>query len=68
MSASDADSGAYGEITFSLTTSSVPFSIDPNTGELLVDGNLDREATDSYDLTIQARDGMLLGLFFLSLE
>ena len=66
MSASDADSGAYGQITFSLTTS--PFSIDPNTGELLVDGNLDREAKDSYDLTIQASDGMLLGLFFLSLE
>ena len=47
-------------ITFSLTTSSVPFSINPTTGELLVDGNLDREKTDSYDLTIQASDGMLM--------
>ena len=57
VSASDADSGAYGQITFSLTTSSVPFGIDRTTGELLVGGNLDRETTDSYDLTIQASDG-----------
>ena len=59
VSASDADSGVYGQITFSLATSSVPFRIDPNTGELTVDGNLDRETKDSYDLTIQATDGTL---------
>ena len=37
----------------------MPFRIDPNTGELTVDGNLDRETKDSYDLTIQATDGTL---------
>ncbi len=41
----------------------MPFTIDPNTGEILVDGNLDRETTDSYDLTIQARDGMACSVF-----
>ena len=60
VTASDEDSAAYGEITFSLVTSSVPFTIEPSTGELLVNGNLDRETTDSYDLTIQAKDGMLV--------
>lgn len=38
----------------------MPFRIDPNTGELTVDGNLDRETKDSYDLTIQATDGTLV--------
>ena len=37
----------------------MPFRIDQNTGELTVDGNLDRETKDSYDLTIQATDGTL---------
>ncbi|XP_028399940.1 protocadherin Fat 4-like isoform X2 [Dendronephthya gigantea] len=57
VSASDLDSGAYGQITFSLITTSVPFSVDQNTGEILIAGSLDREAKDYYDLTIEAKDG-----------
>ena len=57
------DSGDYGKITYFLDRQSSTglFSIDPDTGQLSVQGNLDREATDTYTLIIQAYDNYHFG-------
>ena len=57
-SATDADLGANGEVSYSLTsdTSSLPFSIDPSTGVVTTTSTLDREQTDHYTLSVTATD------------
>ena len=54
VTALDLDSGLDGELTYGL--SSDHFAIDPNTGELFVTNNLDREQEMSYILTVIASD------------
>ncbi|XP_076832194.1 protocadherin Fat 4 isoform X2 [Brachyhypopomus gauderio] len=56
-SASDKDVGMNGEIRYFIETVDVPFSINEMTGELFSTGALDRETTDSYSMTVVARDG-----------
>ena len=57
-SATDADLGANGEVSYSLTSdmSSLPFSIDPLTGSVTTITTLDREQTDFYTITVIASD------------
>ena len=57
-SATDADLGANGEVSYSLTsdTPSLPFSIDPSTGAITTTSTLDREQTGSYTINITATD------------
>ena len=57
-SATDADLGANGEVSYSLTsdTSSLPFSIDPSTGAVTTIATLDREQIDFYTITVTATD------------
>ena len=57
-SATDADLGANGEVSYSLTSdmSSLPFSIDPLTGSVTTITTLDREQTDFYTITVTASD------------
>ncbi|XP_032846212.2 protocadherin-7 [Tyto alba] len=61
--ATDADSGKNAEITYSLEasplSSEVPggiFSIDPDSGDVLVQAVLDREQRDTYEFQVTARD------------
>ncbi|XP_071178274.1 protocadherin Fat 4-like [Mytilus edulis] len=56
--ASDADTGPYSIITYSIASGNgdFRFSIDPLTGDLKLAGILDRETTDSYVLEVQASD------------
>ncbi|XP_035663361.1 protocadherin Fat 4-like [Branchiostoma floridae] len=59
LSATDADEGANAEIVYSLEDGDgfFLFNIHPTTGELKVtSGHLDRETTETYELTISARD------------
>ena len=56
LNATDADIGSNAEITYSIPESGTPFFIQTNTGKLLVQGNLDREAVDSYQLVVRAVD------------
>eukprot|EP00062_Callorhinchus_milii_P022361 gi/632980091/ref/XP_007906836.1/ PREDICTED: LOW QUALITY PROTEIN: protocadherin-16 [Callorhinchus milii] len=61
--ASDADSGGYGEVRYSLSSgpgglSPTQFSIDERTGEICTTRSLDRdEETSVYHLTVTAVDG-----------
>ena len=57
-SATDADLGANGEVSYSLTsdTSSLPFSVDPSTGAVTTIATLDREQIDFYTITVTASD------------
>lgn len=57
VSASDADSGDNGKVTYRLDKhTSALFNIDPVTGELSVSVSLDREQQDVHTLTVFARD------------
>ena len=61
LNASDADDHLNGKISFHFskyTSESVVklFSLNPQTGEILVKGEVDYEVTDIYDITVQARD------------
>lgn len=57
VSASDADSGYNGRVTYRLDKhTSTIFNIDPVTGQLSVSASLDREQQDVYKLTVFARD------------
>lgn len=64
MTATDADSGLFGSLSYSVGSgigSVVPtqFSIDKNTGQLCTVQPLDRdEGTSAYDFTITAVDGV----------
>uniref|UniRef100_A0A1A8UWT2 FAT tumor suppressor homolog 2 n=1 Tax=Nothobranchius furzeri TaxID=105023 RepID=A0A1A8UWT2_NOTFU len=57
----DLDSEVNGNIQYSLLTSSDMFKIDELTGEVIVTGHLDREASPKCDLWIKARDQPKLG-------
>ena len=57
-SATDADIGPNGEITYSLSSSipPLPFTIDPSTGAVSTNSTLDREEIDMYEFEVIARD------------
>ncbi|XP_064209202.1 protocadherin gamma-A11-like isoform X26 [Anguilla rostrata] len=61
VSASDADSGSYAYITYSIPHSAESlgekFTIDELTGEIKLSGVLDFEKTKQYQLNVQAKDG-----------
>ena len=62
VTAFDADSGVYGRITYFLDKPfGKPFSVDPDTGQLTVLENLDREQQSSYSIIIQAYDNYQFG-------
>ncbi|XP_067103311.1 protocadherin Fat 2 [Osmerus mordax] len=54
--AKDLDVEENGNILYSLLTSSDLFSIDELTGDVTVNGHLDREVSPRYNMKIQARD------------
>ncbi|KAI6657141.1 Hedgling [Oopsacas minuta] len=54
--ATDLDEGVNGEVTYVFVSGDPLFSIDPNFGDILVDGVLDRETSDFYPLVIRAED------------
>ncbi|XP_040904751.1 protocadherin alpha-3-like [Toxotes jaculatrix] len=61
VSATDLDEGINGEITYSFIergnfNPEAVFSINPDTGEITVTGNVDYEENTAYDIRIQARD------------
>ena len=57
ISASDSDAGSDGVIIYSITSqSSDKFTINPNSGEIIVTRSLDYETIQSFSLTILARD------------
>lgn len=57
VSASDADSGYNGRVTYRLEKhTSTIFNIDPVTGQLSVSASLDREQQGAHNLTVFARD------------
>ncbi|XP_022607792.1 protocadherin-20-like [Seriola dumerili] len=57
VSASDADSGHNGRVTYKLDNhTSTIFNIDPVTGQLCVSATLDREQQGVHKLTVFARD------------
>uniref|UniRef100_A0A4W6DSJ8 Cadherin domain-containing protein n=1 Tax=Lates calcarifer TaxID=8187 RepID=A0A4W6DSJ8_LATCA len=57
VSASDADSGHNGRVTYSLDKhTSTIFNIDSVTGQLSVSASLDREQQGIYNLTVFAQD------------
>ena len=57
-SATDADIGPNGEITYSISSSMspLPFTIDPSTGAVSTNATLDREQVDNYIFSIVATD------------
>ncbi|ELW54073.1 Protocadherin alpha-8 [Tupaia chinensis] len=61
LNASDLDEGANGAISYSFNSLVAPtvtelFSIDPNTGEIVIQGNLDHEKINVYKIRIDATD------------
>ena len=60
ITATDADDGIHGDIRYSITVgnSQSKFSIGTTSGIIIVAGELDREATSSYTLTVRATDSL----------
>ncbi|XP_056903807.1 cadherin-23 [Takifugu flavidus] len=56
VSATDADSGRFAAIEYSLVDGEGKFAIKPSTGEIYILSPLDRETKDHYTLTAVARD------------
>ncbi|XP_071951339.1 protocadherin Fat 4-like [Antedon mediterranea] len=58
ISATDLDSNSNSQLTYSLVGSydSALFTIDPSTGYISIEQALDRETTETYSLTVTARD------------
>lgn len=58
ISATDSDAGTNGEIRFSIVGGNNydAFKIDPISGKITVNGNIDRETMASYTLTVMASD------------
>lgn len=59
ITASDNDTGSiHGTVRYAIQSGNTEgkFSINPNTGRIIVSGPLDREATDAYALTVSASD------------
>ncbi|XP_057205098.1 protocadherin gamma-A11-like [Triplophysa rosa] len=61
VSASDADEGPNGEVTYEFSYLSIDsenlFTIDQKTGEIKVKGDIDFEESSSFELRIRAKDG-----------
>ncbi|XP_052010725.1 protocadherin beta-16-like [Xyrauchen texanus] len=61
VSASDADEGANGDVTYEFSYLSIDaenlFRIDQKTGEIQVKGEIDYEESSSFELRIRAKDG-----------
>lgn len=57
VSATDADSGINGQVTYRLQDDfEETFEIDPDSGEIYTNTRLDREEISSYELTVEATD------------
>ena len=56
VTSSDKDAGVFAQATYSFIEPSNMFEIEPNTGEVFVIGNLDREVKDEYLLMVSAND------------
>ncbi|XP_069466825.1 cadherin-23 isoform X1 [Ambystoma mexicanum] len=56
ITATDADSGRFGLIQYSLVDGEGKFGINPTTGDIYIMAALDRETKDHYTLTAIARD------------
>ncbi|KAF4082285.1 hypothetical protein AMELA_G00149780 [Ameiurus melas] len=61
VSATDADEGANGDVTYELSRLSDKsvklFSLDKITGQITVSGNIDYEKEKYYEMRVQAKDG-----------
>ncbi|KAM4035220.1 protocadherin gamma-B1-like isoform 5-T5 [Anomaloglossus baeobatrachus] len=63
LNATDNDEGVNAQITYSFIKTfgkihhTGIFSINPTSGEIKINGNLDLEVTKNYELSIQAKDG-----------
>ncbi|KAL2077315.1 hypothetical protein ACEWY4_026819 [Coilia grayii] len=61
VSASDADEGANGDVTYEFSYLSINaenlFRIDPKTGLITVKGSIDFEESSSFELRVKAKDG-----------
>ena len=60
MNASDIDSGEFGNVSYEVFPANDLFSViklENGDGEVRVEGVLDRETTEEYNITIIARDG-----------
>ncbi|XP_045887283.1 protocadherin beta-8-like [Micropterus dolomieu] len=61
VSASDADEGINGEVTYEfdhISDESNVFSLDQTTGEVKVSGSIDYEELSAYEMQITAKDGL----------
>uniref|UniRef100_A0AAQ4NTQ0 Cadherin domain-containing protein n=1 Tax=Gasterosteus aculeatus aculeatus TaxID=481459 RepID=A0AAQ4NTQ0_GASAC len=66
VSATDADEGLYGEITYGLdhvSDEKPVFSLNLKTGEVKVSGIVDYEKESSYEMQISAKDGLGLASY-----
>ncbi|XP_070819273.1 protocadherin gamma-A11-like isoform X44 [Chaetodon trifascialis] len=66
VSATDADEGVNGEITYGFDHVSDEnhfFSLNPKTGEVRVSGSIDYEKESSYEMQISAKDGLGLASY-----
>ncbi|KAM9376018.1 protocadherin Fat 4-like [Pholidichthys leucotaenia] len=61
VSASDADEGVNGEVTYEFSRltdkSQKLFSLDPKTGQIFVKGEIDYEEGSKYEVNVEAKDG-----------
>ncbi|XP_069812676.1 protocadherin gamma-B4-like [Dendropsophus ebraccatus] len=61
LNATDEDEGTNGQISYSFNhiskNTNQIFSIDSITGDINIIGTLDYEASDSYEMTVEAKDG-----------
>ncbi|XP_033830449.1 protocadherin gamma-A11-like [Periophthalmus magnuspinnatus] len=62
VSATDADEGVNGDVSYDFVHVNEDvrntFSINPKTGEIRVIGNIDFEATTSFEIRVKAKDGL----------
>ncbi|KAM9834073.1 protocadherin gamma-A12-like [Syngnathus typhle] len=60
--ASDADEGVNGDVTYNVghisNNDKNVFSIDPKNGEIKLSGEIDFEESNSYEMKVQAKDGL----------
>ncbi|XP_076595440.1 protocadherin gamma-A11-like isoform X29 [Chaetodon auriga] len=66
VSATDADEGVNGEISYGfdhVSDENQIFSLNPKTGEVKVSGSIDYEKESSYEMQISAKDGLGLASY-----
>ena len=66
VQANDRDAGLNGEVRYSIISTSVPFSIDSQTGIITTSSLLNREATPDYSIVVTAVDRSPSGIFLSS--